>query len=426
MNLLIKSARIIKAEEPANDKTFDIYIEDGGYKNIALAISQTDCKKGTIVFDAKGKCISIGWFDLRANFREPGFERKETIISGINAAIAGGFTGVALMPSVNPVLQTRADIEFVISKSHGAITDIYPMGALTLNRDGKDITEMYDMKCGGAVAFTDDDRFVKDSGVMLRAMQYVQQINSKIVTYCDDTGLSGNNSTNESANTALLGFKGAPAIAEEIALERDLSLCRYSGVSIHISGISTKGSVDIIRKAKKEGQPITCEVDIHHLMLNDAALSEFDTNYKVKPPLRSKDDTDALIKGVVDGIIDAIVSNHSPEDIESKNVEWDFASYGSIGLESCFGVMNTVLSGKMNLSQLIEKITVNPRKILGIEVPVIKTGEKANFTIFDPELEWTFGENNIKSLSKNTPYIGRKLKGKVIAVGNKDLFESLT
>ncbi len=423
MNLLIKSVRIIDNNPQVQDKVVDIYIEGGIYKKIAVSISPTDCKKGTEVFNAERLCISAGWFDMRVNFREPGYEQKETIASGQRAAASGGFTGVALMPSVNPVLQTSADMEFVKTKSRNGLTDVFPLGALTVNREGKDITEMYDLKQGGAVGFTDDKRFIKDSGVMLRALQYANQIESPLIVFCDDTSLSGNTSSNESEVTTMLGLKGSPGVAEEIALLRDLSLCKYTGVGLHIAGITTKGAVEIIRQAKKGGMPVTCEVAAHHLVLTDDSLEEFDTNFKVKPPLRSKEDVAAICDALVDGTIDVVVSDHSPEDIESKHVEWDYASNGMIGLESFFGVMNAALSGEISLPQLIEKITVNPRNILRLPHVEIKEGEKANFTIFNPDVEWTFSENHLQSLSRNTPFIGYKMKGKAIAVGNNNQFQ---
>lgn len=425
MNLLIKSIRIIDPTGSVNDQGTDIYIEDGIYKNITGSILPGECRRDTIIFNGAGKYISIGWFDMRVNFREPGYEQKETIASGQQAAAAGGFTGVAIMPSVNPVIQTRADIEFVIAKSKNAITEVYPIGSLTVNREGKELTEMYDMQLGGAVAFSDDDRFLADSGAMLRAMQYAKQINSRVISFCDDKGLSCSNSVNESLNTTMLGMKGSPAIAEEIGLERDLALCRYSGASIHVAGVSTRNAIEIIRKAKQEGLPVTCEANVYHLMLDDGTLIDFNTNYKVKPPLRSTDDCKALCEAVFDNTVDVIVSNHSPQDVESKNIEWDFASYGMIGLESFFGVLNGAIDGKVKIGELVKKITVNPRKILGIKIPSIKEGEKINFTIFDPDAEWTFEEKNIRSLSHNTPFIGKKLRGKVIAIANNGIFETI-
>ena len=331
MNLLIRSVRVVNSNPDLQDKKVDIYIENGIYSKIADTISTAVCKEDTEVFNAAGNYISIGWFDMHVNFREPGFEQKENIVSGQLAAASSGFTGVALMPSVNPVLQTRADIEFVMLKSKGRITDVFPMGALTVNTDGKELTEMYDMKLGGAIAFTDDKRTIQNSGVMSRAMQYVQQIGSRLLVYCDDTGLTGETNANESLNTLVLGLKGAPSIAEEISIERDLSLCRYNGSGLHFTGVSTKEAIGKIRDAKKNGMPITCEVAVHHLVLTDESLEEFDTNYKVKPPLRSKEDVVALRVALSDGTIDVITSDHSPEDKESKQVEWDFAAYGIIG-----------------------------------------------------------------------------------------------
>ncbi len=422
MNLLIKSVKILHEGHSFHKQVCDVYVENGFYKFFASTIDLKNCADDTQVYDASNQYLSIGWMDMRVNFREPGHEQKETISTGLNAAAAGGFTAVLLMPSTQPSLQTRADIEFVKSKSQPHITTLYPAGSLTLNREGKELCEMYDMQQGGAIAFTDDKKFLKDSGVMMRALQYAVNINSRVIAYADDDYLSGKSLANESATTTLLGFKGSPALAEEIALQREISLSEYVHTALHVSGISTASAVNVLREAKKRGAKISAEVYAHHLMLTDESLNDFDSNYKVKPPLRSRSDVDALINAVADGTIDVIVSDHSPQDIESKDVEYDYAGFGMIGLETAFGVLNTALKDKMPVEKIINCIAANPRKVLGLNPARIKEGEPANFTIFNPKEEWTFTMQHIRSLSRNTPFINCSFTGRAKAVFNNGFF----
>jgi dihydroorotase len=423
MNVLLKSVKLIDPGHPMNNRNCDIYIENGAYKKIAASVSESDCVKDTKIINADGLCISQGWIDMRCRFGEPGQEQKETIVSGLNAAARGGFTGVVLMPSTNPPLYTRSSVEYIKSAGQGKVTEVFPAGCLTVKREGKEMAELYDMKLGGAVAFTDDQRSVTDSGVMLRLLQYAENIGAPVLAYADERSISGDLQANQSAATTLLGFKGSPGVAEEIAVNRDILLSEYSNVPIHFAGISTAGAVDAIRKAKQKGLRITAEVSSYHLMLTDDMLDTFDTSLKVKPPLRTAKDAEALRNAVADGTIDSIVSDHTPEDIESKEVEWDFSAHGIINLETSFAVMNTAMKGKVSLEDLISKLTVAPRKILKMEESRIEEGRSANFTIFDPSHEWTFDVRQSKSLSANTPFNGKKLTGSVAGVGNNNRFE---
>jgi dihydroorotase len=408
-----------------NGKVKDIFIKDGIIKKIADKISEKEIGKNVKVFDQKGSCVSIGWFDMKANFRDPGHEMKEDIFSGMEAAKAGGFTGVALMPSTNPTLQTKADVEYILNKSKNNLVDIFPVGALSVNREGKDLSEMFDMKQAGAVAFTDDKHSVMDSGLMLRALQYSKNIDSLIISFADEKNISGKNLMNESVNSVYFGMKGSPSIAEELTVQRDLKLCEYAGAKIHFSTISSAGAVDLIRKAKKAGLKVTAEICSHQLCFDDSTLHDYDTNYKVKPPFRTKNDIKELIKGLEDGTIDVICSDHSPEDTEAKNVEFEFADFGIIGLETAFAAANTQLHKKLSIEQIIEKFTTQPREILNISVPEIKEGAVANLTLFNPATEWTFTKDHIKSKSQNTPFINYKFKGKVLAIANNSDFEIL-
>lgn len=420
MNLLIKKVIINDPASPYNGKKTDVLIQNGRYVSFGENISAD--KSGIHVLELDGAEISPGWFDMKVSFREPGEEQKETIQSGQHAAAQGGFTGVLLMPSTSPALQTHADITFVKSRSANHLVDVYPAGALTENREGKDLSGMYDMKLAGAVAFTDDKRAIVSSGVMLRAMQYAGNIGMKVISYSDDPGLTSKLQANESPATTLLGFKGAPAIAEEIAVNRDLSLVAYSGQSLHISGVSTREALSAIRDAKRKGLPVSAEVFVYHLLLDDSALESFSSLYKVKPPLRTTDDVKALREAVLDGTIDVICSDHCPEDEESKDVEFDYAAYGIIGLESFYGVLQKAFNGSMKGKRLYELMVSSPRKILNLPVPSIIEEAAANFTLYHPSLNWDFTKDKIRSKSFNTPFIGENFKGKVIAVGNNGSF----
>lgn len=415
MNLLIRNVKVNDPSSILNGTILNVWIKDGLYHRIGKSMEVPD---EIPVLDVEGAVISPGWFDMRVYFREPGEEQKETIRTGQQAAAQGGFTGVLLMPSTVPPLQSNADISFVKRQSSGHLVEVHPSGVLTENREGKDISGMYDMKLSGAVAFTDDKKAVSNSGVMLRAMQYAGNVGSVVIAYADDQGLTAKLQANESPVTTLLGFKGAPAIAEEIAIRRDCSLVAYSGQLLHFSGISTKEGVDAIREAKKNKLPVTAEVYVYHLLLDDAALNSFDSNFKVKPPLRSPDDVLALREAVLDGTIDVVCSDHSPEDQESKDVEFDFAANGMISLESFYGVLQESFRGKLSDHRLYEVLVLNPRKILGLGVPHIREGENANFTVYHPSLQWKFTKDIVLSKSSNSPFFGKEFSGKVLACGN--------
>ncbi|MFN5325283.1 MAG: dihydroorotase [Bacteroidota bacterium] len=411
MRLLMRSVRVIESNK--EEYISDLLVVDGIIHKIGNGIKDKDA----LVFDVPGACVSPGWVDLRANFRDPGEETKETIQSGLSAAAHGGFTGVVLMPSTNPPIQTKADVEYLLSRSSGHAVNIYPCGVLSHDRDGKDISEMFDMKTAGAVAFGDDKRPVRDSGLMSRALQYSLNIGSVVMTYSDDSGISGKGIVNEGVSSTISGLKSSPAFAEELMVARDIEICRYTGGRLHFGTISTKGSVDRIRAAKKDGLPITADVCAHQLFFDDSVITDYDTNYKVKPPFRSSDDIESLKLGVMDGTIDAICSDHYPQDDESKNVEFDFAGFGIAGIETAFSVSRTALVD-LSVQKLMELFTFGPRRVLGLEQVQIKEGHAANLTVFHPEQEWTPSKDHRKSLSANNPFFGMTLKGKVLGVLN--------
>ena len=421
MNLLIKQATVIDSTSQFNGRVVDILIEKGVITQIKKNIVP---EKGIKTIEADGLHVSAGWLDMQVNFCDPGYEHKETLDNGLKSAAKGGFTTVCLMSGTNPPLHNKAQIEYVVNRAKGNLVDVLPIGTLSHNQEGKDLSEMYDMKLSGAVAFSDYKKTAKDAGLILRALQYSQNINSFIIAHCDDKTISHDGLVNEGVMSTKLGLKGIPALAEEIMLQRNIQILEYTGGKMHIPTISTKGSVELIKKAKAKKLNITCGVAAYNLLLDDSELEGFDTNYKVNPPLRTKDDIDALKKGIADGTIDVIVSDHNPQDIESKDLEFDLADDGMVGLESCFGVVNTALSSRLSLETMIDTLTKNPRTILGLDSVTIKEGVEANLTLFSPNKKYVFEKSQIVSSNKNSGLIGKELKGAVIGVFNKNMYLS--
>ncbi len=419
MNLLIKSATIIDPNSPFHQKVADILIEKGHITSIA---SNIDADAETI--DAKGKYVSPGFFDLNCNIGELGLETKEDLQTGTKAAMAGGFTGLALMPNTQPPVHSKAEVEYLLNRAKNNLVDVYPMGAISHKREGKDLAEMYDMFLSGAKAFTDGNRPVQDAGLMERALLYTQGFDALILSYPEDTAIAGKAKVHEGEVSTLLGMKGIPSLAEELMIARDLYLAEYTGSKIHFSTVSTERSVELIKEAKRKGLKVTCDVAAHHLTLTDEALTGFDSQYKVKPPLRTQKDVKALIKGLKDGTIDAIVSQHTPHEVEFKDVEFEVAEFGMIALQTAF---STALSTGLDINLLVEKLAINPRNILNVEPAVIAEGSKANLTLFDVDAEWEYTRKNNQSKSYNSPFIGQNLKGKVMLVyNNNHLFKTKT
>ena len=412
MNLLIKSATISDPGSPFNQQVVDVLIEKGHITKIAPAII-SDYE----TFDAKGKYLAPGFFDLNCNIGELGLETKEDLHTGTLAAAAGGFTGVALMPNTQPPIHSKAEIEYLMNRAKNNLVDFYPLGAISHKREGKDLAEMYDMYQSGAKAFTDGNRPVQDAGLMERALLYTKGFNALVLSYPEDTAIAGKAKVHEGEVSTLLGMKGIPSLAEELMVARDLYLAEYTESRIHFSTISTERSVDLIREAKKKGLQVTCDVAVHHLLLTDEALMGFDSQYKVKPPLRTQKDVKALLKGLKDGTIDAIVSQHTPHEVEFKNVEFEVAEFGMISLQTAFA---TALEAGLSMEMIIEKMAINPRKILNVEVPVIAEGQEANLVVLDKDAEWVYDKSNNKSKSYNSPFIGKKLKGSVLLTYNNN------
>jgi dihydroorotase len=413
MKVLIKDALILHKGSPYHRKKKDILIVNGKIKKIETGIVE----EGTVV-NGNRLMVSMGWFDMRANFSDPGMEHKEDVISGCDAAAAGGFTGVALLPNTKPVIQSKNDISYVMAKASGCIPDVYPYGSITKDNKGEEITEMIDQHTAGAVAFTDGEKPVWNIDIMLKALLYVEKFKGLIINIPQEKWLTLLGHMHEGHTSTILGTKGLPSISEEIMVERDLRILEYAGGKIHFSNISTAEAVKLIRKAKRNGLDVTCDIAAHQIAFNDADLIDFDTNLKVNPPFRGKQDIKALIKGLEDGTIDVIVSSHSPQDIESKVLEFDHADFGITGLQTVYPILLDKFGGN-GWDIFLDKISINPRKRLGLSIPEIEVGAEANLTVFDPTVVWDFEERSNRSKSLNSPFLGKKLKGKVIAVINK-------
>lgn len=413
MSILLKSATILNPGSPFHNQKLNIFISDSGLiKSIGKAET-----KATKVIESKNLVVSMGWFDMRANFNDPGYEHKEDLTSGLKTAAAGGFTGVALLPNTNPCIETKNDVGYLMSKNQNSITQIFPLGAVTKGCKGEDFTEILDMHTAGAVAFTDGENPIWNTDILLKSLQYLQKFDGLLMNRPEDAYLTSFGAMNEGITSTMLGLKGMPGLAEEIMVDRDIELLKYAGGRIHFSNISTGHALRQIARAKKRGLNVTCDVAAHNLVYDDSVLSDYDTNYKVNPPLRNKRDIAALEKALNSMDIDVIVSAHSPQDEESKKLEFDLADFGMLGLQTFFPMVLQKLDG-MDISTLLEKFTVNPRTILKLPIPKIEEGEIANLTFFDPDISWKYGSKSNFSKSSNSPMLGQTLTGKVLGVVN--------
>lgn len=412
MNLLITGVTIADPNSQFNKQKCDVRVEQGIITAIAAELK---AQKNEEVFDAKGAVLSPGFFDLNCSIGDPGFETKEDLDTAAAAAKAGGFTGLAVLPHTKPVVHSKGEVAYIVNKAKGNLVDMLPVGAISRDLEGKELAELFDMQQAGAVAFSDGTKAITDDGFMSRALQYAKGFDGLLMVYPENKSIAGKSQINESKNSVLLGMKGLPALAEEMHISRDIFLAGYHEAPVHISNISTAGSVALIRKAKKDGIQISCDVAAHHLALTEELLSDFDSNYKVKPPLRGKTDVKALIAGLKDGTIDAICSQHRPQEIEYKAVEFEIAAYGIIALQT---VLPILLKAGLDAEQIAEKLAINPRKLLKLEVPVIETGANANFTVYDPAKEWEYNAASNFSKSANSPFLNKKLTGKVSLVYN--------
>ena len=399
------------------NKVADILIKRGKISEIKREIKSVDSK--TLIVDCKNKIITNGFIDLHSHFREPGFEIKETIQTGSLAAFYGGYTRVCTMANTSPVIDTPELVKHIINQSDPLPVYIHPIGAITKGQKGEELAEIGGMVKSGAVAISDDGIPLRNSYLLRMALEYSKKFNIPVINHAEDVYLVNEGLMNEGINALKLGLPGNPDIAESSMIFRDLSISHYVGGRIHIPHVSCYKSLEVINQFKKIGLNITAEVTPHHLSLTDNILVGFDTNAKVAPPIRTKKDRDALIKGVQEGIIDCVATDHAPHSIEDKERDFQNACCGMIGLESAFGLVNKTLSGKMDLKSIINLFTVNPAKVINITPNLIKVDNLAELTIIDPNCEWVFNEEHIFSKSKNTPIIGKKLKGRVVSTINK-------
>ena len=409
MKVLIKRANIVSPSSPFHGTLQDILIENGIFADIGNDLNHSADK----TIEADGLHVSSGWVDCFANFCDPGQEFKETLETGANAAAAGGFTQVMLIPNTSPVVYNKSQVEYLIQKSKELPVQIFPIGSITKNAEGKELSEMYDMYNTGAIAFSDGINPVQSSGILQKALEYILAIDATIIQLPDDKSIGSSGLMNEGAVSTRLGLAGKPAISEELMIARDIELARYTNSKIHFTGVSTAKSLELIAAAKKEKLRVTCSVTPYHLFFCEEDLVTYDTNLKVNPPLRTKKDRDALIDGIKNGTVDFIASHHLPQDWDNKVCEFEYAKNGMEGLESVFGAARAC---GVSMEQFVKMQTENTRAIFKIEEALIDIGKKANITLFNPGEEYVFEEMNIVSKSKNNSFIGKTLKGKVIGI----------
>lgn len=413
MNVILRNAHIIDPDGPHHQKDADIRIKDGIITEIGRGLKADEHED--VTFD--GLCVSPGWFDSSVSFGEPGFEDRETIENGLNTAARSGFTAVALQPNTYPVVDNQSQVRFVKAKAEGFATTLYPIGALTKNSEGKDMAELYDMLLSGAIAFGDYAQSLDNANLLKTALQYVQDFDGLVIAFSQDSWLKGKGFVNEGVVSTRLGMKGIPALAEELQVARNLFLLEYTTGKLHIPTISTAKSAQLIRDAKAKGLRVTCSVAVHHLVLTDEKLETFDTRFKVSPPLRTEADRTALIEAVKDGTIDMITSDHNPLDVEMKKLEFDLAKSGTIGLESAFGALMTVLP----VETIVLKLTAG-RSVFGIEKPTVSAGSKADLTLFTTGGVSGFTKDDILSKSKNAIFLKHQMRGKVYGVYSNQKF----
>ncbi len=414
MKILLQAATIFDAASNLHGQQHHILVENG-----IITYIGPDEQPADQVIAAEALAVSAGWVDMYAVVGEPGVEYKEDLETLSAAAAAGGFTEVLCLPNTLPVVQSKASVSFIKEKSRGLAVTLHPMGALTVDTAGNDLTEMIDLNRAGAVAFTDGIKPLQGADVLLKALQYVQTFNGLLLNRPEHMRLAEHGQMHEGQASTRLGMKGIPALAEEVAVTRDLQLLAYTGGKLHFSLLSTAGAIATVRQAKASGLNVTCDVASYQLAYTDESIIPFDTNYKVSPPFRSEADRIAIKEGLADGTIDALVSGHVPQDTESKKLEFDLAEFGIINLETAFGIAHTTLQDTLGTAGIIEKLTSNPRRILGLPVPRLAVGEAANLTLFNPTKVWTPQPTATKSKARNSPFFGKELTGSVIGIIHK-------
>ncbi|PEN14409.1 dihydroorotase [Longibacter salinarum] len=418
-DLLIRHGTILNPEN-GETRQADILIRDGRIEKIGASL---DADVDVTVVDASGKMISPGWMDMHVHFREPGYEHKETVATGARAAAFGGFTSVACMPNTNPPIHTRDVVEFVLERAEDTPVHVHPIATVSKEREGVELAEMADLQEGGAVAFSDDGSPVQHAGLMRRALEYSSMLNAPIINHMEELTLNPEGHMHEGEVSARLGVSGIPALSEDVMIARDIEIAAATGGHVHVAHISTARGVALVREAKARGVNITSEVCPHHFTLTDEAVETtgFSTHTKMHPPLRSAADVDAIIEGLVDGTIDAICTDHAPHAPHEKDVEFNAAPFGILGLETAWGltVRELVEPGHLSVAEAVRKLTVTPREIMNLPLPVMEEGATAELTIFDASTRWTFEETDIRSKSRNTPFVGEELIGRAFGIYSK-------
>ena len=412
MNLILRNAKIIDTNSSFHNRIMDVEIANGIIKNIGTNLEQKSDFQEVNLDDLH---ISSGWFDTSVCFGEPGFEDRETIANGLQTAAKSGFTGVALQPNTTPVIDNQSQIHFVKSKAQGFATELFPIGALTKNSEGKDLAELFDMKNAGAVGFGDYNKNTDNANLLKIALQYAYDFDGLVIAFSQEPNIKGSGVVNEGIVSTRLGLKGIPALAEEIQIAKNLFILEYTGGKLHIPTVTTAKSVQLIREAKAKGLQVSCSVAVHHLVLNDEKLETFDTRFKVTPPLRNEQNRIALIEAVKEGVIDTVTSDHNPIDIEHKKMEFDLAKNGTIGLETAFGALLNVLP----LEIVVNKLTSGRSLFLNAE-NTIEVGQPANISLFSPKGSRIFSKEHILSKSKNSAFLGTEIKGKVYGIYNNN------
>jgi len=415
MKVLIKQATVVSPFSPFNGSIKDILIENGVIVQIADNIDHGEAR----IIAQQGLHVSVGWMDVFAHFCDPGFEYRETLETGAAAAAAGGFTEVMIVPNTHPVIHNKSQVEYIVQRSKSFPVNIHPIGAVTKNAEGNELAEMYDMQQSGAIAFGDGIHCIQNSGLLIKALQYVKTFDGTVIQLPDDKTIAAHGLMHEGIVSTQLGLPGKPAMAEELVVARDIKLTRYAESRLHFTGISSAKSVEYIQRAKKGGIRVSCSVSPYHLFFTDEDLRSYDTNLKVNPPIRDAANREALLQALTDGTIDCIASHHIPHNYDNKVCEFEYAKNGMAGLESLFAALWTVVAAHWPLEKLIDLLAVAPRKIFGIPVPVIAEGEPANITLFNPGETFVFDKTMIRGKSQNNAFTGKSLRGKVIGIINK-------
>lgn len=413
MTILVRKATIIFPGSLLNGQQRDIFIENGTISKLGDDLSL----KADTIIEQEGLQVSPGWVDVFASFPDPGYEHKETLETGANAAAAGGYTHVFITPNTQPVTHAKSQVEYINEKSRSFPVQIHPLGAVSKNAEGKELAEMYDMHASGAVAFGDGKKSIQSAGLLLKALQYVKAFEGVVVQLPDDKSIGTHGLMHEGIISTRLGLPGKPIMAEEMMAARDIELAEYADSKLHLTGVTSQKSIQYIKTAKEKGIRVSASVTPYHLFFCDEDLQQYDTNLKVNPPIRTREQRDALLNAVKEGWVDCIATHHQPQEWDSKTCEFEYADFGMIGLETAFGVAGSL---GINATQWVQLCSINPRKIFGLPEGLLEEGQPADLTIFNEHVTFQFQKQLIRSKSANSPFIGQELKGKVIGIINKD------